>query len=671
MKKTLICILAATAGFTAGAQKNFGEATGNWSGLGSLYLNPANIADSREKFCIELFSVNAGVDNNLGQINTNGIGKFINGNNTSLNDVFSYGSNSKFSLMAPYAEVRGPGFMATINRRHSIAVTTRVRGFNQFNNFDKSLYRTITDSTYTANGNVDLNAQNFNWTAHLWAEAALTYGAVVLEKGRSELKAGVTVRYLGGIGYLGLKGKNMDIHFNAGQDSLYARNTDIEYASNIVNSGSALANGLSNNNFFSQFFGSKSGSGVGADFGIVYDYLEKDAAERYDMDGKTNIPDPSKNRYKLRLSAAVTDLGAITYNTADNYTVNVTGNGYISGNSFASNLNNFTNFTSYAQKQGFNADTGRAATKVYMPATLLVSADYHAWRNVYVNASYLNNMVNRQNFGNSYYNQFTVTPRYDTRLYSVAVPVTYSALAGNMKMGLAVRVWGFFVGSDDMLLLLSNHQYGVNLYAGASVPFYRRRPKDGDGDHVSNRKDKCPADMGTWENRGCPVKDEDRSKEVRDTTDNCPEARGLELQDTADIDQTTERGEQEPAEEHPANAAARKALTIRAITMPWSRKKSKFDEEETKALNRFAGLMKEYPKGKLQVEGHTGNNDDPAADKAASAHYAEVVKQYLVSQGIAPGRITVVAMGGTKPVNTNNTHAGRAANRRVVIRMVQ
>src|SRR5581483_11775505 len=103
---------------TVHAQFNLGIATSNWSGTNSLYLNPANIADCREKFTIDLFSLNMGVDNNLGSLSNKGglIGAITNGNTSNM---FAYSNNNQFSLLAPYARVNGPGFMISINHKHS------------------------------------------------------------------------------------------------------------------------------------------------------------------------------------------------------------------------------------------------------------------------------------------------------------------------------------------------------------------------------------------------------------------------------------------------------------------------------------------------------------------------------------------------------------------------
>jgi outer membrane protein OmpA-like peptidoglycan-associated protein len=41
------------------------------------------------------------------------------------------------------------------------------------------------------------------------------------------------------------------------------------------------------------------------------------------------------------------------------------------------------------------------------------------------------------------------------------------------------------------------------------------------------------------------------------------------------------------------------------------------------------------------------------------------VKDYLVSQGIAPARLTAVGFGEDLPIASNETPEGRSANRRV------
>ena len=508
------------------AQFNFGIANSNWSGTQGLYLNPAVIADSRERFTIDIIGVTAGVDNNLGTLKNNGglIGALSNGNSS---DIFSYSNNNSFSLMAPYAKVNGPGCMISINHKHSIAITTAIRGMNQFNNFDQSLYQTITNSSYLPAGDATFTSHNYNYTAQLWSELGASYGGVLLDRPHHEIRIGATIRYLGGMGYVGLKGKNLNVQYRNGNDTVYAYNSDIEYASNLVSTKSAVFNGIGNNNLLSQFFGTKAGGGVGADFGVMYDYITEPAREVYEMDGVADRVDYTGNRYKLRFSASVLDLGAITYKADNNANLEASGNGYLTGTGLSNSVGNYTDFKNYLQSRGFNGDTTRQNTRVGMPTRLLFSADYSICKHWYVNAAYVVNVANRENFGNSYYNQVTVTPRYDTRLISVGLPITYSMLSNSMKMGIGFRIAGFFAGSDDLLGLFAGHQYGVNAYVGGSVPFYKLRRHDRDGDRISDRMDRCPDEPGDWENHGCPFKDkehgdkeESKEKPHEDKTEN-------------------------------------------------------------------------------------------------------------------------------------------------------
>ena len=485
MRKNLYLLFAGVLLSSAvNGQYNLGVSTGNWSGLNALYMNPAAIADSRERFAIDIVGLTAGVDNNLGTIGSvNSLFKAINNGNT--NNLINYNGNSKFSLMGPYAQVHLPGIMVSINSKNSIALTTSIRGMNQFNNFDQSLYRTISDSTYLPNGNIDLTSNKFNYTAHLWSEAGLSYAGVVWQTDEHEIKVGATLRYLGGIGYLGLKGNNLDAHYKSGSDSLYVSNTDVEYASNVVSTKSAVLNGVSGNNILSQFFGAKDGSGVGGDIGVIYDYSPACCSEC----AKANRKDHSKNNYLLRFSASVMDIGHITYKSSTNSNAEVTGNGNISGQDFSNNVKTFDDFRHYAVAHGFTADTNHVDTKLYMPTTLRIGADYHAYKWIYVNAMFIGSLANRQNFGNSYYNQVSVTPRFDTRLFSIGVPVTYDVLTSTVKTGLGLRFSGFYIGSDDMLAFFASHQSGLNVYAGGFVAINKKRPKNVDSTDLAPEPD--------------------------------------------------------------------------------------------------------------------------------------------------------------------------------------
>ena len=460
MMRPLLLFVGICAANMVNAQRYFGVATSEYSSYNSLFLNPASIAGCNEKVVVNIFSIGVSADNNLGTFS-----KLSELGNT---NAFTNSGGNQFSMLVPVAEVRGPGVLIGLNDPHkqTFALTTRVRGINQFNNFNQSLYKTVTDGTNSSNQNYTFQTSDFNWTAHIWSELGLSYGIVVVDNDESQLKAGITLRYLGGIDYLTLKGNNLNVRYTSGNDTFYASQSDIEYGSNILSANNAISNGVSTSNLLGSFFGSKQGGGLGADVGVSYSYIFGGGG-----------PGSSEDSHKLGLSASVTDIGAVKYKEGNNFVVNVTGNGYLTGKGLSDHLNNYNDFRNYIVTQGFTADTGSRSTKVYMPTAFLFGADYQIYQHIYVNATYIANLANRQNYGNSYYNQLTITPHYDMKLLSAALPITYSALAHDMKIGMGFRIGGFFFGSDDMLALFSNHQHGFGFYMGGCIPIFKKTDK--------------------------------------------------------------------------------------------------------------------------------------------------------------------------------------------------
>ncbi|WP_085724564.1 OmpA family protein [Pseudomonas sp. R37(2017)] len=67
----------------------------------------------------------------------------------------------------------------------------------------------------------------------------------------------------------------------------------------------------------------------------------------------------------------------------------------------------------------------------------------------------------------------------------------------------------------------------------------------------------------------------------------------------------------------------------------------------------------------IKVVGHTDNVGSDAYNQALSERRASSVAEYLISQGVAPNKITSEGKGKSQPIADNETDAGRAKNRRV------
>lgn len=70
----------------------------------------------------------------------------------------------------------------------------------------------------------------------------------------------------------------------------------------------------------------------------------------------------------------------------------------------------------------------------------------------------------------------------------------------------------------------------------------------------------------------------------------------------------------------------------------------------------------------LRIEGHVANADNAKTHQALSEKRAMAVARWLVSKGVDCKRLIAVGFGDTKPVEANDTPAGRAANSRIEAR---
>jgi len=87
-------------------------------------------------------------------------------------------------------------------------------------------------------------------------------------------------------------------------------------------------------------------------------------------------------------------------------------------------------------------------------------------------------------------------------------------------------------------------------------------------------------------------------------------------------------------------------------------------------IDEVVTLMKSRGSIKMGVYGHTDSRGIAAMNMKLSGDRAAAVMAYLVSHGIAGGRLESQGFGQTKPIADNNTEAGRAKNRRVEFKIL-
>lgn len=88
------------------------------------------------------------------------------------------------------------------------------------------------------------------------------------------------------------------------------------------------------------------------------------------------------------------------------------------------------------------------------------------------------------------------------------------------------------------------------------------------------------------------------------------------------------------------------------------------------ALNELVSKLANMEVEVIVAVGHTDSVGTDAYNQRLSIRRAEAVKAYLISQGVEANRVYTEGKGEAQPVETNETAAGRAKNRRVEVEVV-
>lgn len=91
------------------------------------------------------------------------------------------------------------------------------------------------------------------------------------------------------------------------------------------------------------------------------------------------------------------------------------------------------------------------------------------------------------------------------------------------------------------------------------------------------------------------------------------------------------------------------------------------DSEGRRTLGDVAGVLEQYPKTAVIVQGHTDSTGSDEYNQNLSERRANAVRNQLVNEGVDPVRMAAMGFGETSPVASNDSESGRQQNRRVDI----
>ena len=675
--KKAVLLIVGLAGCLAALPQSFvGYGYDNYSGVNSILLNPGNLAGSKYKVNVNLISLSGLAGNNAYELDKKNLFtlKF---SHLSEGNGYYKATNTSYKYVYLNTDILGPSAMFNIDRKDAIGITTRVRSIGNLFNLSDPLFRLMgnPDASYY---NTNIINRSLQFKTMSFAEVGLSYGRILKQTDKYRLKAGITGKYISGIAYGSISTGQMNLNIDpTNKVTNFTGDVDVRYSANMDNlgNGASIQDALTKHN----------GNGWGVDLGLVYEWK------------------PTEDPYKLRLGLSLTDLGSVNFtNSPNGQSYMVTLNGHNTSELNKADSESVNQYFTRLQDSGLVVAKGASPKiKAKLPTALHLNADYHVYKRLFINADILfNTVANTNQVTPNYITTATITPRLEKKWFSIYSPVSYNA-QGQLNWGAGVRVGPLFVGSGSVMsnLIKSRIQH-ADVHVGLTVPIFQHRKDeekkkkekedkkkadtlykkiiithdrdsdgvvdekdacpdsagpiqllgcpDSDGDGVPNNKDKCPGVKGSPNFEGCPAPDSDGDG-VNDDDDKCPLVKGTKANSgcppiRADLMMSVSR-------------ASNRIFFVRA--------KANLEKNCLKELDHVVAVLKADSTLKLVIQGHTDSEGTDERNAALSVRRAMAVKKYLMSHGIAEGRLETHGYGAHRPIASNETAEGMAQNRRV------
>ena len=449
MKKIIICLFVLQI-LPMTAQEHFsGITTSKRVGILSGGINPSEFANLSSKIEINLFASSFNVSNNKV-----GFKDIINGNNIE-NLIFAGNDPVNFSIDAQFAgpsvaiKALGWGFGISTKsfvKANIIDVDPNLGDAVTNNGISSILAQTIISNNYN---------QRLNTTA--WGEIGFSAARQIFANKLHKLNGGITLKLLFPGAYANIGAGNFKGTITQQPNGLFL--SDAKASLNIAYSGSLSGNYNNVSDYTSNLFGSL--NGMATDIGFDYQFL------------------PSGKNYRLKVGAAIKNMGSMTFkgnnNYATDYSLTIPAATLLEP---GFNLNKLDNAESIKDIEKILKDNNVITStpqkndfKVKLPTVLNLYADVNIVPKLNVTL-FLQQKMNNNNANDQItsQNSFSVTPRINLGFFEAYIPVGFNEISGTTG-GLGFRLGGFFLGSNSIITALTNDSKQADIYFGTRFGF--------------------------------------------------------------------------------------------------------------------------------------------------------------------------------------------------------
>jgi hypothetical protein len=450
MKKIIIVLFVLNV-IPMFAQEHFsGITTSKRVGILSGGNNPSEFANLSSMVEINLFASSFNVSNNKvgfqDIIKGNDIEKLIFAGNEPVN----FSIDAQFVGPSVAFKALGCGF----------GVSTKSFIMANIIDVDPNLGNAVTNNEINSVLAQTLISNNFNQRINTtaWGEVGFSIARKIFSNKLHKLNGGVTFKLLFPGAYANIGAGNFNGTITQKTDGLYL--SDAKASLNIAYSGSLSGNYNNTSDYTSNLFGSL--NGMATDIGFDYQFL------------------PNGKSYRLKIGAAIKNMGSMTFKGDGNYSTDYKLNipaATLSNPGF--NLNNLDSAESIKDIEKIVRDSGYLGVtspdnkdfKVKLPTVLNLYADVKVVSKLNVTLFLQQKMKdNNANDQITSQNSFSITPRVNLGFFEAYIPIGFNQISGTTS-GFGFRLGGFFLGSNSIITALTSDSKQADFYFGSRFGF--------------------------------------------------------------------------------------------------------------------------------------------------------------------------------------------------------
>lgn len=467
---------------TTAAQERVGMANSNYAGTTGMPLNPSSMVDSKAWLDINLIGVDVFAWNNFVYLGKNDFYVW--------DDVFSgnipeslYRTNGTEKHAAGNLRIDGPSFTLS-QGKNAFGFHTAARTFISAEDLSEPTALFIREGLdYNPQRQIDYQQGSGGAFATAWAEVGLSYGRIIYQRGRNMVNAGITAKYLMGIGHVSTSVDELD-HQVISDEDWNLNNFSGQYA--ITQPG--IANG----------------HGFGVDLGVTYKRMLEDVD---DYRPHTVQSDCGTIDYRYRIGVSLLDLGGINF--SQNSIIRTFSNSTTTWENYPDAQVNSIGDVDRLIASQFASDAGTTTSGVRygtaIPSAVSVQFDYNLGKNFYANATWVQGFKLAKRTSGIRRSVMAITPRYETKWFEASLPIQLYDYRSPM-IGLALRFYSISIGSDNLLPWIAPMDiYSANIYASVKITLFKN-PRCGKGGRAGKKSKKngrikpgsavdCPAFM--------------------------------------------------------------------------------------------------------------------------------------------------------------------------------